>query len=130
MVCRVCALQFGLVHISAGDLLRAEVQQGTPNGTLAKSFMDAGQLVPDEVVVKASASQPAALGSQPHCLYPCDWLTPITPDHALGSHYPHYSRSNVIPGRDLEAASRRLPTRLKTGPSTRNRPCCFQSRGS
>ena len=35
-----------------GDLLRAEVKAGTPNGLRAKEFMDAGQLVPDEVVVK------------------------------------------------------------------------------
>jgi adenylate kinase len=39
------------VHISAGDLLREQVALGTPEGKRAKEFMDAGALVPDEVVV-------------------------------------------------------------------------------
>jgi len=34
-----------------GDLLRAAVAEGTPAGLRAKEFMDAGDLVPDEVVV-------------------------------------------------------------------------------
>lgn len=40
--------RFGLAHISAGDLLRAEVAAGTPAGKRAKDFMDRGDLVPDE----------------------------------------------------------------------------------
>ena len=40
--------RFGLAHISAGDLLRAEVAAGTPAGQRAKDFMDRGDLVPDE----------------------------------------------------------------------------------
>jgi hypothetical protein len=43
------ALQYGLAHISVGDLLRAEVAAGTPAGKKAKSFMDNGDLVPNEV---------------------------------------------------------------------------------
>ena len=46
------ALQFGLVHISVGDLLRAEVEAGTPAGQKAQQYMDAGNLVPNEVVVE------------------------------------------------------------------------------
>ena len=42
---------FNLTHISAGDLLRAEVGSGTANGLKAKEFMDAGKLVPNEIVV-------------------------------------------------------------------------------
>jgi adenylate kinase len=38
-------------QISTGDILRAAVKEGTPMGIKAKSFMDAGSLVPDEVVV-------------------------------------------------------------------------------
>ena len=44
-------MQHGLVHISAGDLLRAEVEAGTEAGKKAKQFMDEGHLVPNEVVV-------------------------------------------------------------------------------
>jgi adenylate kinase len=42
---------FGLPHISTGDILRAEVAEGTALGNEAKRYMDAGELVPDEVIV-------------------------------------------------------------------------------
>lgn len=45
-------LQYGLDHISVGDLLRDEVAAGSPIGLEAKGFMDSGNLVPDEVVVQ------------------------------------------------------------------------------
>ena len=44
-------MQYDLVHISAGDLLRAAVKEGTDAGKQAKEFMDAGKLVPEEIVV-------------------------------------------------------------------------------
>jgi len=44
--------EYGLVHISVGDLLRAEVAAGTDAGKKAKSYMDNGDLVPNEVVVE------------------------------------------------------------------------------
>ncbi|KAL4439685.1 hypothetical protein ABPG75_002686 [Micractinium tetrahymenae] len=50
--CAKIVEKYGLVHISAGDLLRAEVAAGTPAGKKAKSFMDNGDLVPNEVVVE------------------------------------------------------------------------------
>ena len=37
--------------ISTGNILRAAVKNGTPTGMKAKAFMDAGQLVPDEVII-------------------------------------------------------------------------------
>jgi adenylate kinase len=43
--------KYGLVHLSTGNLLREEITQRTPLGLEAKSFMDKGQLVPDEVVI-------------------------------------------------------------------------------
>ncbi|HEX4484250.1 MAG TPA: adenylate kinase [Solirubrobacteraceae bacterium] len=42
---------FGLPHISTGDMLRAEVGAGSELGLAAKRYMDAGELVPDEVIV-------------------------------------------------------------------------------
>jgi len=42
---------YGLAHISTGDILRKAVAHGTPLGLEAKCYMDAGELVPDEVVV-------------------------------------------------------------------------------
>lgn len=43
--------RYGLKHLSTGDLLRSEIAGQTPLGMEAKSFMDKGQLVPDEVVI-------------------------------------------------------------------------------
>jgi len=42
---------YGLKHLSTGDLLRTEIANQTPLGLEAKSLMDKGQLVPDEVVI-------------------------------------------------------------------------------
>lgn len=43
--------KYGLIHLSTGNLLRQEITDKTPLGLEAKSFMDKGQLVPDEVVI-------------------------------------------------------------------------------
>ena len=40
-----------LVHISTGDMFRDAIKAGTPLGTLAKSYIDHGDLVPDEVTI-------------------------------------------------------------------------------
>ena len=41
--------KYGLVHISTGDIFRANIKGGTPIGKVAKSYIDTGKLVPDEV---------------------------------------------------------------------------------
>lgn len=43
--------KYSLIHLSTGDLLRKEMKAGTPLGNEAKSLIEKGQLVPDEVVV-------------------------------------------------------------------------------
>jgi adenylate kinase len=43
--------KFGIPQISTGDILRAAVKAGTPLGQKAKGYMDAGNLVPDELMV-------------------------------------------------------------------------------
>ena len=47
--------RFGMVHLSSGDILRAERAAGTELGEKLKSYMDAGELVPDEIVVEIMA---------------------------------------------------------------------------
>ena len=43
--------KYKLVHLSTGDILRSEIASGTELGLKAKKLMDAGMLVPDEVVI-------------------------------------------------------------------------------
>jgi len=58
--------QYGLKHLSTGDLLRSEIAAQTPLGIEAKAIMDKGHLVPDEVVIgmisSALEANPAANG--------------------------------------------------------------------
>ncbi|CAL0329451.1 unnamed protein product [Lupinus luteus] len=49
--CQLITQKYGLVHVAAGDLLRAEISTGSPNGKLAKEYMEKGELVPDHIVV-------------------------------------------------------------------------------
>jgi adenylate kinase len=45
------AEDFSLPHISTGDILRGQVAEGTELGAQAKRYMDAGELVPDDVII-------------------------------------------------------------------------------
>mmetsp|Transcript_65161 Transcript_65161/g.132548 ORF Transcript_65161/g.132548 Transcript_65161/m.132548 type:complete len:431 (-) Transcript_65161:224-1516(-) len=49
--CEIIKEEFGVVHLSTGDMLRAAVAAGTDVGVQAKEFMDSGKLVPDEVII-------------------------------------------------------------------------------
>ncbi len=48
--------KYGLDHISTGDVLRAEIKNGTELGKTAKGYIDQGQLIPDELMVSILAS--------------------------------------------------------------------------
>lgn len=57
----VLVKELNITHISTGDMFRAAIKEGTEMGKKAKEYMDAGKLVPDEVVVgmvKDRLSQP------------------------------------------------------------------------
>jgi adenylate kinase len=49
--CVMLSHHYVIPHISTGDMLRAAVRSGTPLGLEARRFMDAGELIPDEVVL-------------------------------------------------------------------------------
>jgi len=49
--------KYGLVHLSTGDIFRANIKGETELGKLAKSYIDKGDLVPDEVTIKMLESE-------------------------------------------------------------------------
>lgn len=62
-----CALiknKFDIVQVSTGDLFRDNIKNNTPLGLQAKNFMDAGQLVPNEIVQNMLASKLDELGDK------------------------------------------------------------------
>ena len=57
------AEKYGIPHISTGDIFRANIKNGTELGKKAKAYMDAGNLVPDELTVDLVIDRVA----QPDC---------------------------------------------------------------
>jgi nucleoside-triphosphate--adenylate kinase len=51
------ARDFGLVHLSSGDVLRLHVKQGSQLGVEAKDYIDQGALVPDDLMVELMTSE-------------------------------------------------------------------------
>jgi adenylate kinase len=49
--------KYNLIHLSTGDIFRANIKGGTELGNLAKSYMDQGQLVPDSVTISMLESE-------------------------------------------------------------------------
>jgi adenylate kinase len=63
--CQRLAAHYGVPHISTGDMLRAAVRDGTEFGVKAREYMDAGKLLPDDIMVGLVAerlAQTDALG--------------------------------------------------------------------
>ncbi|ADV43429.1 adenylate kinase [Bacteroides helcogenes] len=48
--------KYGINHISTGDVLRAEMKNGTELGKTAKGYIDQGQLIPDELMIEILAN--------------------------------------------------------------------------
>jgi adenylate kinase len=53
--CKNIVSRYGLLHLSSGDILRQERAAGTELGKKAQSYMDSGELVPDEIVIRMMA---------------------------------------------------------------------------
>ncbi len=54
--------KYGLYHISTGDVLRQEIKDSTELGKIAKSYIDQGQLIPDELMIDILATKYDSLG--------------------------------------------------------------------
>ncbi|HEY3379219.1 MAG TPA: adenylate kinase [Armatimonadota bacterium] len=55
--------QWGLTHISTGDILRAEVREGSALGLEAQSYMESGALVPDALIIRMMEERLKQLGA-------------------------------------------------------------------
>ena len=112
--------RFGWIHLSTGDLLRKEIDNATQLGLAAKSFMDKGQLVPDEVVIgminSALEANPTAKGflfdGFPRTVAQAEAL-----DTLLAS-----KNSEIALVLALDVAEEELVTRLKNRGKTSSRP--------
>ena len=58
---KMIAEKYGIPHVSTGDIFRANIKNGTELGMEAKKYMDQGQLVPDENIVKRMSGRRACL---------------------------------------------------------------------
>ena len=88
--------EFGVAHISTGDLLRAAVAAQSEFGVAAKKYMDAGELVPDQLVIDLVKERLAADDAQKGFIldgFPRNTMQAVTLDSELASM-----------GRELDAA--------------------------
>ncbi len=99
----------GLLHLSTGDMFRENVREETELGTLAKTYMDRGDLVPDEVTIKmllerigrADAADGAMFDGFPRNVVQAEAL-----DTALNDGGKAIERALLIAVRDEELVSR------------------------
>src|SRR5687767_11563194 len=80
--------RYRVPHISTGDMLRAAIAAGTPLGRTARELMDAGHLVPDDLMaglVRERLEQPDAAGGFILDGYPRNVEQAETLDEVLGS---------------------------------------------
>ena len=83
--------RYGILHISTGDMFREAVKEGTPLGKEAKSYMDAGKLVPDEVTIgivrerlgRSDCKKGFILDGFPRTVEQADALNEILADNGL-----------------------------------------------
>jgi adenylate kinase len=83
---------YGVVHLSTGDVFRAAVAQGTPTGLEVKNYLDSGELVPDDIVIRIVDEHFAAggpledgfiLDGFPRTLVQAEELEQVLTDHPL-----------------------------------------------
>ena len=111
---------YNLVHLSTGDLLRAQIAEGTELGLTAKKLMDEGLLVPDAVVIGMIGS---ALKDNPQAGgfifdgFPRTVAQAESLDQLMATHSTHIGCMIA-----LEVAEEELVTRLLERGKTSNRP--------
>ncbi|CAD6995899.1 unnamed protein product [Ceratitis capitata] len=108
--------KFNFVHISPGDMLRLNVLHKTELGKKAKQFMDAGKLVPDDIVMKCVLSRITEVGNKswmldgfPRTLVQAERLNASEPLHAvINLEVPHDVIIERVKGRWIHLPSGRV----------------------
>ena len=103
------AKETGLLHVSTGVMFREHVRNGTELGTLAKSFMDKGDLVPDEVTIsmlKERITRPDATEGAMFDGFPRNVVQATALDEALASTGGKIARALLISVPDEELVGR------------------------
>lgn len=80
--------EYGVAHISTGDLLRSAVKSGSELGVQAKKYMDAGELVPDQLVIDLVKERLAADDAQKGFIldgFPRNTMQAVTLDSELSA---------------------------------------------
>lgn len=104
------AARYGLAHISTGDMLRAQMREGTVLGEAARGYISRGELVPDEVIVgmvEDRIQQPDCAGGFlldgfPRTVAQADALSAIcTVDHVINIDVPFDRLVSRISGRRM-----------------------------
>ena len=98
-----------LLHLSTGDMFRDNVKNETELGKLAKTFMDKGDLVPDEVTIKMlleRISRPDAAQGAMFDGFPRNVVQAAALDEALAANAKRIDRALLISVRDDELISR------------------------
>ena len=81
---KMMAKEFGIPHISLGDILREEIKNGTEIGNKAKQFLDSGRLVPDDIVNEIAflalrcLEKGFVLDGYPRTIYQAEFLKDVT----------------------------------------------------
>ena len=61
--------KYAFTHLSTGDILRAQMKEGTELGKMAKNYIDNGQLVPDDVIIGMVQDKLSSLGEGTNILF-------------------------------------------------------------
>ncbi len=106
--------EFGIAHISTGDLLRAAVKSGSELGVQAKKYMDAGELVPDQLVIDLVKERLGADDAQKGFIldgFPRNTVQAVTLDSELGALGALHRRRPSHRRRDRKVIVERLSSR-------------------
>ena len=74
----ILSAKLGIPTISTGNILRAAIKEGTSVGLQAKSYMDAGKLVPDSVIIGIVAEKAGLAAGMASNIVPCVGLIVFT----------------------------------------------------